>query len=313
MPRLNLSCCESNLRPDCAPLWNENLLDLYAIFRRFSNQLLHAISVVWSQIFTLFLSSFHFVISRFKKLSAGHIKYEHWFQRQPLSEIRNLVRGVFYVRYAVSYRDLEKILAERGVQADHATLNRWVVKYSPDSARAAQIRKHSTAASWRMDETYIMVKGKWIHSYRAIDKHGKTLDFILSKGRDWAAARLFFRRAIETNGLPSRILIDKSGTNLAGLERINVGLMFSRTKQRIEILRVKYLNNIVEQDYRFIKKSSSQLLASKPSIQPQQRSRESKWPTGSERNNSRQTIYPHSNSSQIWQPKFGKNAGLIRP
>ena len=106
-----------------------------------------------------------------------------------------------------------------------------------------------------------------MYLYRAIDKHGKTLDFMLSKRRDQAAARLFFRRAIETNGLPSRIVIDKSGANLAGLQRINVGLKFSQTKQRIEILRVKYLNNIVEhpsrrmqaftcrsRDHRFIKK-----------------------------------------------------------
>ena len=160
----------------------------------------------------------------------------------------------FYVRYAVSYRDLEEIMAERGIQIDHATLNRWVVKYSPGIAKRAQIKKSPTAGSWRMDETYIKVKGKWMYLYRAIDKHGKTLDFMLSKRRDKAAARLFFRRAIETNGLPSRIVIDKSGANLEGLQRINVGLKFSRTKQRIEILRVKYLNNIVEQDHRFIKK-----------------------------------------------------------
>ena len=68
----------------------------------------------------------------------------------------------FYVRYAVSYRDLEEIMAERGVQVDHAMLNRWVVKYSPDIAIAAQARKQATAGSWRMDETYIKVKGKWM-------------------------------------------------------------------------------------------------------------------------------------------------------
>ena len=160
----------------------------------------------------------------------------------------------FYVRYAVSYRDLEEIMAERGVQIDHATLNRWVDKYSPSIAKTAQQKKQPTAGSWRMDETYIKVKGKWMYLYRAIDKHGKTLDFMLSKRRDKAAARLFFRRANETNGLPSRIVIDKSGANLAGLLRINVGLKFSRANQQIEILRVKYLNNIVEQDHRFIKK-----------------------------------------------------------
>ena len=182
----------------------------------------------------------------------------------------------FYVRYAVSYRDLEEIMAERGVQVDHATLNRWVVKYSPDIAKMAQQKKYPTAGSWRVDETYIKVKGRWMYLYRAIDKHGKTLEFMLSKRRDTAAARLFFRRAIKANGIPSRIVIDKSGANLAGLQRINVGLKFSREHQPIEVLRVKYLNNIVEhpsrrmqaftcrsRDHRFIKKITRPMLGFK--------------------------------------------------
>ncbi|MGR3663067.1 MAG: IS6 family transposase [Paracoccaceae bacterium] len=169
----------------------------------------------------------------------------------------------FYVRYAVSYRDLEEILTERGVQVDHATLNRWVVKYSPDIAKAAQMRKQPTARSWRMDETHIKVKEKWVYLYRAVDKHGKTLDFMLSRQRDKAAARRFFKRAIEANGVPKRIVIDKSGTNLAGLLRINVGLKFSRTHHRIDILRVKYLNNIVGQGHRFIKKTTRPTLGFK--------------------------------------------------
>jgi len=160
----------------------------------------------------------------------------------------------FYVRYAVSYRDLEEIMAERGVHVDHATLNRWVVKYSPSIAKAAQLRKQPTAKSWRMDETYIKVKGKWMYLYRAVDKHGKTLDFMLSPRRDKAAARRFFRHAIKVNGIPQRIVIDKSGANLAGILRINVGLKFSRRHKQIKILRVKYLNNIVEQDHQFRKK-----------------------------------------------------------
>tara|TARA_B110000008_G_scaffold264913_1_gene289613 strand:+ start:307 stop:573 length:267 start_codon:yes stop_codon:yes gene_type:complete len=88
------------------------------------------------------------------------------------------------VRYAVSYRDLEEIMAERGVKVDHATLNRWVVKYSPLIAAEVQRRKSGTSKSWRMDETYIKVKGKWMYYYRAIDKYGKTLDFMLSELRD---------------------------------------------------------------------------------------------------------------------------------
>lgn len=105
-----------------------------------------------------------------------------------------------------------------------------------------------------MDETYIKVRGQWCYLNRAVDKHGNTLDFMLSKRRDKAAARLFFKRVIEQNDIPGRVVIDKSGANLAGLRHINIGLKFSRTHRPIEILRVKYLNNIVEQDHRFIKR-----------------------------------------------------------
>ena len=79
-------------------------------------------------------------------------------------------------------------MAERGVEVDHATLNRWVIKFSPLIAKEAHKRKRKTATSWRMDETYIRVKGKWTYYYRATDKFGKTLDFMLSKRRDEVAA-----------------------------------------------------------------------------------------------------------------------------
>lgn len=169
----------------------------------------------------------------------------------------------FYVRYAVSYRDLEEIMAERGVEVDHATLNRWVIKYASAIAKIAQARKLPTAGSWRMDETYIKIKGKWHYFYRAVDKHGKTLDFMLSRRRNKAAAKLFFKCAIAGNGVPDRVVIGKSGSNLAGLQYINLGLKFSRSHRPIEILRIKYLNNIVEQDHRFIKKLTRPMMGFK--------------------------------------------------
>jgi putative transposase len=160
----------------------------------------------------------------------------------------------FYVRYAVSYRDLEEIMAERDVAVDHAMLNRWVVKYAPLIACQAQRRKSATSSSWRMDETYIEVKGKWTYFYRAVDKFGKTLDFMLSEPRDEAAASAFFARPIENNGWPGKVVIDKSGANLAGLQNINWLLLWQAWFWLIEILQVKYLNNMIEQDHRFIKK-----------------------------------------------------------
>jgi putative transposase len=169
----------------------------------------------------------------------------------------------FYVRYGVSYRDLEEIMAERGVEIDHATLNRWVVKFSPLIAANAQARKKPTAVSWRMDETYIKVRGEWTYLYRAVDRDGKTLDFMLSERRDTAAARRFFKRAVGTNGVPDRIAIDKSGANMAGLQSLNVILKFTGAGRIIKVTQSKYLNNIVEQDHRFIKKITRPMLGFK--------------------------------------------------
>jgi putative transposase len=101
----------------------------------------------------------------------------------------------FYVRYGVSYRDLEEIMEERGVKVDHSTLNRWVIQYSSSLALAAKKLKRAVATSWRMDETYIKVKGKWVYLYRAVDKFGDTIDFMLSEHRDEAAATAFFKQA----------------------------------------------------------------------------------------------------------------------
>jgi len=169
----------------------------------------------------------------------------------------------FYVRYAVSYRDLEEIMEERGVDVDHATVNRWVVKYSPMIASRAQRQKSKTSNSWRMDETYIKVKGKWLYYYRAVDKYGKTLDFMLSEQRDTKAARRFFKQAIDNNDASDKVVIDKSGANLAGLQRTNVILKFAEENKLIKILQVKYLNNIMEQDHRFIKKLTRPMMGFK--------------------------------------------------
>ena len=169
----------------------------------------------------------------------------------------------FYVRYAVSYRDLEEIMAERGFRIDHATLNRWVVRYAPLIAARAQAKKRPTAISWRMDETCVKVKGRWTTLYRAVDRHGKTLDFMLSGRRDLAAARRFFKRAMRTTGVPDRVVIDKSGVNLAGLQAVNVILKFTGNGRTVEVRQVKYLNNILEQDHRFVKRITAPMMGFK--------------------------------------------------
>lgn len=154
-------------------------------------------------------------------------------------------------------------MPERGVDVDHATLNRWVVRYSPQIAAQAQRRKTPTASSWRVDETYIKVKGKWSYLYRAVDRDGQTLDFTLSDRRNLAAARRFFKKAIASNGVPHKIVIDKSGANLAGAQAVNNILKITGTGKTIEIVQVKYLNNILEQDHRFIKRLTKHMLGFK--------------------------------------------------
>jgi putative transposase len=160
----------------------------------------------------------------------------------------------FYVRYAVSYRDLEDIMEERGVNVDHAILNRWVVDYSPLIAAEAKKRKRTVASSWRMDETYIKVKGRWVYLYRAIDKFGDNVEFMLSEHSDAAAATAFFKQAIDGNGFPHKIVMDKSGANYVGIENINMLLMLAGFISFIDIYQIKYLNNLIEQDHRAIKK-----------------------------------------------------------
>ncbi len=170
-----------------------------------------------------------------------------------------LCAGWFYVRFPVSYRDLEEIMAERGVEVDHATLSRWVEKFSGQIAYEAQKRKAQPARALRMDETYIKVKGRWCYLYRAVDKFENTLDFMLSETRDEEATTRFFARTIRNNGWPDRVVIDNSGANAAGLENMNLLLLLSGWCWLIEVLQVKYLNKIIEQDHRFIKRITRQM------------------------------------------------------
>ncbi|MCP5073642.1 MAG: IS6 family transposase [Rhodobacteraceae bacterium] len=172
----------------------------------------------------------------------------------------------FYVRYSVSYRDLEEIMAERGVVVDHATLNRWIIKYSPLIAVEAQRRKAATLRSWRKEETYVKERGNWVNLYRAVDKTGRTLDFMLSERRNEKAASLFFAKTLASNGIPEKIVIDKSGANTAGIRGVNRILKRIGCRTQINTIRSKYLNNIIEQDHRFIKKRIRPMLGFKSFI-----------------------------------------------
>lgn len=159
------------------------------------------------------------------------------------------------VAYALSYRDIEELMSERGVTVDHSTIQRWVIKYSLLLEAEMRKKKKPIGVSWRMDETYIKVNGKYVYLYRAVDKDGNTIDFMLSEKRDRASVMRFFKKAIGNNGLPEKITIDKSGANTAACHRLNMLLFLAGLySMLIEVRRIKYLNNMVEQDHRFIKK-----------------------------------------------------------
>ena len=165
----------------------------------------------------------------------------------------------WYVVYALSYRDIEELTAERGLKVDHSTINRWVIHYAPQLEETFRKRhKPPVGISWRMDATYIKVKGQWLYLYRALDKEGQTVDFMLSEKRDEPAAREFFEKAIGSSGLPDKVTMDKSGANKAGIDTINLTLallfMLGRMFVQLTVRQIKYLNNIVEKDHRFIKK-----------------------------------------------------------
>jgi putative transposase len=167
----------------------------------------------------------------------------------------------YYLAYKLSYREIEEIFAERNIHFDHSTLNRWVIKYAPQLEARFRKRKRKVASSWRMDETYIKIKGKSVYYYRAVDKYGDIIDFYLSERRDEPAARAFFEKAIGSSGLPDKVVIDQSGSNIAALDTINVRLWLSGYMlSMIEVLTVKYLNNIVEQSHRKVKGKMHQCL-----------------------------------------------------
>jgi len=164
----------------------------------------------------------------------------------------------WYVAYSLSYRDMEELMQERGYMIDHSTIHRWVIHYAPRIEKAFRKNKRRACLRWRMDETYLKIKDKWNYLYRAVDKQGSTVDFLLTAKRDKKAARRFLNKAIGSNGKPSLINIDKSGANTATIKQYNTD-----ANKRIKIRQCKYLNNIVEQDHRFIKRRIRPMLGFK--------------------------------------------------
>src|SRR5919106_3457797 len=155
----------------------------------------------------------------------------------------------WYLAYPLSTRHVEELMEERGVDVDHSTINRWVIKYSPQLEEAFHRRTRPVWVSWRLDETYIKVKGHWYYLYRAVDKTGQTIDFLLTEHRDEKAAKRFLTKAIRRHGVPEKITIDGSEANAAAIRSYN-----TEHGTAIVIRQIKYLNNIVEQGHRAVKR-----------------------------------------------------------
>ncbi len=156
----------------------------------------------------------------------------------------------WYITYKLSSRDLVEMMAERGVNVSHTTILRWVQCYVPEFEKRWSRYARPIGTSWRVDETYIRVRGRWTYLYRAVDKQGLTVDFLLSEHRDIAAAKRFFTRATKQRGAPQSITLDGyPATHSAVTELKASGVLSSQTK----VWASKYLNNLVEQDHRRVK------------------------------------------------------------
>jgi len=146
----------------------------------------------------------------------------------------------WYLRYGLSYRDVEELLAERGVTVDHVTVYRWVRRFTPEFIEAARPCRHAPGDRWFVDETYVKVSGQWTYLYRAVDQHGQVIDVLLSVRRDLAAARRFFTRALRAGTVPGEVTTDRASVYPRVLDELVPSALHT-----VE----QYANNPVEADH----------------------------------------------------------------
>jgi transposase-like protein len=164
----------------------------------------------------------------------------------------------WYLAYNLSLRDLEEMMAERGISVDHTTVHRWTIYYAPLLLDQFNRRKRPVTSGWHVDETYIKVRGQWRYLYRAIDSNGDTVEFWFSERRNLTAAKCFLRKALNRHGRPERIVIDGSQTNREAIRSCDTAdRLQDRSSHRLKPIRIRqsaYLNNRIEQDHRAIKR-----------------------------------------------------------
>jgi transposase, IS6 family len=146
----------------------------------------------------------------------------------------------WYLRYGLSYRDVEELLAERGVTVDHVSVYRWVQRFTPEFIEAARPCRHAPGDRWFVDETYLKVAGTWTYLYRAVDQHGQVIDVLLSARRDLAAARRFFTRALRAGTVPVEVTTDRAPVYPRVLDEL-----ISSALHIVE----QYANNPIEADH----------------------------------------------------------------
>jgi transposase-like protein len=156
----------------------------------------------------------------------------------------------WYITYKLSYRDLRDMMAERGVKLAHTTILRWVLRYVPEFEKRWNRFARPVGKSWRLDETYIRVRGEWKYLYRAVDKQGNTVDFLLSEHRDIDAAKRFFIQAIEKHGAPEKITLDGYAASHTAVDELKGSAILPMS---VCVRTSKYLNNLIEQDHRRVK------------------------------------------------------------
>jgi transposase-like protein len=159
------------------------------------------------------------------------------------------------------------MMAERGISVDHATIHRWVVRYSPELLKRFTARKRMVTGKWHVDKTYIKVRGRWTYLYRAIDSNGDTVEFWFSERRNLASAKRFLRKALKRHGRPERVVIDGSQTNREAILSCDAeSRLQDRSRRRLKPIRIRqsqYLNNRIEQDHRAIKRRVRPMLGFK--------------------------------------------------
>jgi len=166
----------------------------------------------------------------------------------------------WYLTFKLSSRDLVQMMAERGIALAHTTILRWVQRYVPEFEKRWSRYALPVGDSWRVDETYLKIKGQWVHLYRAVDKAGRTVDFLLSKRRDMDAAKRFFSRATRQHGAPRVITLDGYAASHRAVAKLKeVGIL----PDRVQVRSCKYLNNLIEQDHRRIKQRTRPMLGFK--------------------------------------------------